>query len=117
MGQHQEGRPADHGGTALRLWCMPGSPSRNRLQRVADFLQRNVLPSLRLLTSARPFCPPARWPLLMNDSMPCPAPAQATGAAKQGSYSLTVQDASKLKIGGYYDLWWKDVGGKLNRAM
>ncbi|KAL4448197.1 hypothetical protein ABPG75_005416 [Micractinium tetrahymenae] len=41
----------------------------------------------------------------------------ATGTARRGDYSLTVQDASKLKIGKYYDLWWKDVGGKLNRAM
>lgn len=41
----------------------------------------------------------------------------ATGSAKRGDYRLTVKDASKLRIGTYYDLWWKDVGGKLNRAM
>ncbi|KAL4418954.1 hypothetical protein ABPG77_001776 [Micractinium sp. CCAP 211/92] len=41
----------------------------------------------------------------------------ATGTAKRGDYRLAVKDASKLKVGQYYDLWWKDVGGKLNRAM
>jgi hypothetical protein len=28
-----------------------------------------------------------------------------------------VEDASRLRVGEYYETWWSDVGGKFNNAM
>lgn len=39
--------------------------------------------------------------------------AIVTGTANRGSPKLQVIDASQLKVGAYYDMWWTDTNGTL----
>ena len=43
--------------------------------------------------------------------------ALVAAPAQRGDYSVIVNDASKLRVGQYFDLWWLDSKGRFNDIM